>query len=121
MSELRDITRRYVEDETLRDYLESEYETTSTEKKERLLNTLRRRGEIDRQVDYILDAFRVDIEKNSPRSKRRKTWNIFYAVFNLLFTILIAYTVNITNWPVVWGLFVASVLVNVFYVIQSDE
>jgi hypothetical protein len=118
MSNIRDIVRRHVEAETLKDLLEGSYESTSDEEKNRLLDKLRSRGEIDREIESILRAFVVDID--SPKRKKRKQLKFIYAGLSLLLTTFIGYAVNSTNWVFVAILTIVLLAINGVFVFYAD-
>lgn len=103
MSELRDIVRRHVEEQTLQQYLGAGYSATPYEEKQRLLGVLRTRGEIDREIRKIVNAFLEELEQDSPKKKQRFWGNIALLVVNLVCTAMISYAVNITNWTLVFA------------------
>ncbi|MFC4769461.1 hypothetical protein [Effusibacillus consociatus] len=101
MSDLREIVRRHVEEETLKQYLGEGYAATPFPEKQRLLDVLRTRGEIDREIRRIVNAYLEELEQDSPKKKQRFWGNIALLIVNLVCTAMISYAVNITNWPVV--------------------
>lgn len=120
MLNLRDIVRRHVEKETLRLFLEGRYETTSSTEKQRLLSNLRSIGAIDSEVDKILDFFAMDIEKNSPRKKRRRWWNFAYACLNVILAALITYTARQDLWSMTGCLAFSSIVVHGIFIYFSE-
>ena len=93
----REIFRRYVEDALLRDVLGKRYERTPKDEKEETLNKLRDKGYIEQEVDKIMGEV--------ARHFRKQTTNgvILDTGAHLLFTVLIAWGVNETQWPAVIG------------------
>lgn len=117
---LRQIVRNHIEIETLKEYLGSRYLSVTVQEKEELLNTLRNRGEIDREIENVLNAFLHEIQKNSPDSRKRKIKAAIFAALNLLLTIGIAYAVNETAWVFVTLLAIANVVVIVLPLFFED-
>lgn len=121
MRNLRDILRGNVENETLREYLgEEQFSTADHQERERILNILRRRGEIEREIDLILNTFLEDIQKTSRPNKKRKLKAAIYAAINLILTIGIGYAVNETAWTFVWVLGVINVFVYILSIFFDD-
>lgn len=80
-----------------------------------MLEFLINKGHIVQKTNEILEAFRDEIEKDSPRKKKENRNKVIYASLNIILTILIAYSVNSETWPAIWGLAVVSILVQVFF------
>ncbi|PWI54872.1 hypothetical protein [Sulfoacidibacillus thermotolerans] len=118
MGNVRDIVRRHVELETLKDLLGVRFEDTSDEEKNRLLDKLRSRGEIDREIESILNAFLVDID--APRRKKRKQLKFIYSGLGLLLTTFIGYAVNVTSWVFVAILSIVLLAINGVFVFYAD-
>lgn len=116
MSNLRDIVRRHIESETLR-----ELSGHSSEAQDQMLEMLRREGHIDRKVQEVLDAYLRDIEQNSPIKKKRKYSKAVYAIVVGILTALIAYSVNETKWPIVWGLVAVQSIISIAYIFFIEE
>lgn len=95
MNNLRAIVQRYVEEETLRQFLDVDYATTSAEEKQRILNFAREMTET--KVQQILDIFLTEVTQNSPERKRAKKLHIFTAILTLVATTGIAHAVNLEN------------------------
>jgi hypothetical protein len=120
MSNIRQIVRANVEDETLRDYLGARYPSASHQDKQELLETLRRRGEIDREVENILNAFLHDIQRNSPSSKKRRIKISILAGLNLFLTVAIAYAVNEKAWVFLVFLGIANLVILIYPLINEE-
>ncbi|PWA04494.1 hypothetical protein DCC39_18860 [Pueribacillus theae] len=117
MSNLRDIVRRHIESETMQEW---ELSGHSNEQKIQMLDYLAKEGLIDKKVDSILDAFRDEIEKDSPRKKRQRRNKAVYAILNLILTTLIAVAASSGNWFFLWGMAVVSAVIHVYFTIYSD-
>ena len=119
MSNLRDIVRRHVEDQ-----VSSELQAGATFNETQLkiiLDKQRSKGTIDREVDHILGAFLEEIEKNSPQKRRRRILNFSFSAASLVLTTLIGYAVNITNWPMVVGMIIATLIINGLFLFFADQ
>ncbi|ARK29708.1 hypothetical protein [Halalkalibacter krulwichiae] len=117
MSNIRDIVRRHIESETIKELKTKGIPDPNISS---VLEVLRKEGHIDKKVNGVLDAFRDEIEKESPR-KRKQRWNKgFYAILNLALTILIAVAVNNEVWIFVWGLAAINVIVHLYFTIFTE-
>lgn len=116
MSNLRDIVRRHIESET-----KSQLADHSPEAQNQMIEMLRREGHIDRKIQEVLDAYLRDIEQNSPIKKRRKYGKAIYAIVVGILTALIAYSVNETNWILVWGLIAVQGILSIAYIFFVEE
>jgi hypothetical protein len=121
MSRLRDIVRRQVESEVLQEFLGDRYFQATFDEQEQALSFLRRRGEIDREVEGILNAFLHEIEQGSTKKKKRLVWRIVYGAINLFFTALIAHAVNKEFWWLVWALSGFALVFYFVYLYLGDE
>jgi hypothetical protein len=121
VNNLRDIVRRHVEEETLREFLGENLQTTSIDEKQRLLEILRKRGEIDREVELILNAFQAEIEQNSPAKRKRKITTAIFSGIYLILTIAIAYAVNEKAWVFVSILAVLNIILYCYSIFYADN
>jgi hypothetical protein len=119
VSNLREIIRVHVEEQSLREYYQAGYASTSTHQRDRTLGFLRSRGLIDQEVQKIVDGFISQVDKKN--RKRRRLLNIGLVAINILVTPLIGYAVNEKQWTYVWGISVLFLLISVFYIILNDE
>lgn len=117
---LRDIVRRHVEIETLKDFLGDEYDSAGEDKKERLLDVLRSRGEIDREVDHIIDVFYKEIEENSDKKSKRKNIRLIYSILSIAFTIGISFGVNKEYWVMTVILGLVNIVVIIWFMLYED-
>lgn len=99
-SNLRDIVKKHLEEQVLRDYFKSKYDQTPTREKRRFLKTVQ--TTIDSQIDLILKSFVDEIQKGSPEKKHRRKLAIFNLIMTAILTPAIGYAVNIENWTIVW-------------------
>lgn len=108
---LRQIVRDHIEEWTLREYLGDRFNVASSEEKTGLLSTLRRRGEIDREVENVLNTFANEIQRDSAGAKKKKIRTLIIAGLNLIITIGMAYAVNEKAWVFVSILGVINLVV----------
>lgn len=99
MSNLREIVRRYQEDQALRKYFGKSYGSTSPREIKKVLEFIK--PTIDSEVERILNVFVTDALKGSPAAKRKKGIAIFNLVLTAITTVGIGYSVNIENWVLV--------------------
>jgi Flp pilus assembly protein TadB len=126
MGRLEYFVRRGVEEEALKDFLEGEYETTDREEKERLLNKLRQRGDIDREVNATIKDFQSRVTEVNEKAENRKRTikkikNSAFAILNGILTTLIAFAVNKEVWPFIWGLVALFVVLQIVFIFWIDE
>ncbi|NLY80372.1 MAG: hypothetical protein GX072_10940 [Lysinibacillus sp.] len=117
MTNFREIIRKHIIAET-----EQELESSNVSKSEipKMLSVLDKNGHIDNETDKFLDAFRNEIEKNSPKKKKQKIITIGYAAINLILTALIGYAVNEDAWNFVWGLVFVNVILHALFIFIND-
>lgn len=115
MSNLREIVKGHIISETKKEWV-----NVSQPEQETMITYLESEGHFDRKVDAILNAFREEIEKDSPESKKRKTNKFVYAGLNVIFTPAIAYSVNIENWVIVGILTLLAIIVNGYFTFFAD-
>lgn len=114
MSELRDIVRRHVEKETLRDLYGDDISKVDEEEKEKKLEFARRRGLIDEEVDKIINAFLGDELK--PKRKKR----LVYTGISFVITVLTGVSVNNESWLFLGLVGILYLLVYGFFVFMDD-
>ncbi|WP_100400617.1 hypothetical protein [Bacillus sp. FJAT-44742] len=95
MTNLREIVRRHTERETKEALMARKGSEVIADS---ILEELKSQGNIDKEVDKILDAFREEIEKDSPKAKRKKKYRFYYLGGNLFTTTGIAISVNQEAW-----------------------
>ena len=120
MIDLRDIVRRHVEEQALKEYFKDKYEGIIQEEKNSMLDFLRSKGHIDRGINNILNVFLEEIEKGSNKKKQRKILSILFVVINLIVTPTISYSVNNEYWPIVIGVSALFLLFSIIYIIVID-
>lgn len=111
---VRQIVKKHVEEQSLREYLGSKFESTSQREKNKFLKHVS--STIDAQVDLILKSFVEDIQKGSPEQKKRKRIAILTLATTAIITPGIGYAVNIENWTFVWILSIVLGIVQIYNV-----
>lgn len=95
MNNLRAIVQRHVEEQTLRQFLNEDYPTTSEQEKQRILDFAREM--IENNVQRILDIFLTEVTQNSPERRKAKNEKMLIAFITLIATTGIAHAVNLEN------------------------
>lgn len=113
-SNLRNIVKKHLEEEVLRDYYKTKYATTTPKEKKKFLKQIE--DTTDAQVELILRSFVEEIQKGSPEKKRRRNLSIFNLIMTAILTPGIAYGVNIENWIIVWILSIVLAAVQIYNV-----
>lgn len=114
MSNLREIVRRHVISETKQEL------SAENVDQDAMVQFLIKEGHFDKKVDSILDAFRDELEKDSPKSIKRKRNKFVYASLSILLTILIAYGVNEEYWVVVAIVALINIVIHAFFTFWSE-
>lgn len=115
MSNLREIVKGHIISET-----KKEWTNISPSEQNTMITYLENEGLFDRKVDVVLNAFREELEKDSPESKKRKINKFYYAGLNVIFTPAIAYSVNIENWVMVVIFSILTIIVNAYFTFFAD-
>lgn len=114
---IRTIVRKHQEEQALKNYLGSSFETTSPEDKRKFINAVI--STIDREVELILNSFVEEIQSGSSVKKRRKNLTIVVVLLTSILTTGIGYCVNIENWIMVGLLSVALGIVQVYSIFSE--
>ncbi|HDR4517382.1 TPA: hypothetical protein QCQ26_001860 [Bacillus cereus] len=95
MNNLRSIVRRHIEEETLQQFLQANYATTSAAEKQRILTFAS--DTIETKVQQILNAFLEEITQSSPERKKARRYQVFSAIITLIASTGLAHAVNLEN------------------------
>lgn len=90
--DLKYIVRLYVEDQFLRKQLREDYDNTSVQKRDQMLNFLHSRGLIDQEVKKIIDDFYREL------SNKYRNRELMYFILSLGAGAVAAHFVNKENW-----------------------
>jgi hypothetical protein len=114
---VRQIVRKHVEEQSLREYLGSKYDSTSIREKNKFLKHVS--TTIDGQVELILKSFVEDIKKGSPESKKRIKTAVLTLIVTAITTPAIGYAVNVENWIFVGVLSIVLAIVQIYNVFNE--
>ena len=117
MKNLRDIVRSHIEAETLKEYLQGNYDTTSITEKHKILELIS--DTVTRQVDMILKAFVQDIQEGSPDINSRRKLKVLFAFLVIIASTGLAFAVNDKNM-LFTTIFAMSILVVQIYPIFAE-
>jgi len=94
-TDIREIVKRHVEEETLKEFLDADYDKTDDAEKQKIVKFA---GEmIDNKVKKILDTFVEDIMRGSPERRRQRISKIVFAAVTLLSSSGLAHAINLEN------------------------
>lgn len=114
---VRQIVRKHVEEQSLREYLGSKFDSTPIREKNKFLKHVS--TTIDGQVEVILKSFVEDIQKGSPESKKRRNTAVFTLLVTAVTTPAIGYAVNVESWIFVWVLSIVLTIVQIYNVFNE--
>ena len=101
---LRDYLIKLQQEETLKEYLGSDYEAASKEEKEKFLSLVQAQIELD--VDRMINEYMDYLEKTAPEKKKNNKIMYVYTLLTLLSTGFLGYAFNNENWVVVAFIYV---------------
>ncbi len=113
MANLRDIVRRHVESET-----REELSDLAPEQQDKVLDMLRRDGDIDRKVDEILNAFLEEVYK--PKARKRKWLKGIYSLVNAVLTTFIGIAANVEAWLMLGGFVLVLGIIQVLFIFIDE-
>ncbi|MFF2449384.1 hypothetical protein ACFVSW_20280 [Neobacillus sp. NPDC058068] len=94
-TDIREIVKRHVEEESLKGFLAENYDLTDATEKQKILDFAKEMT--DRKVKNILDTFLEDIMRGSPERKRKRIFKLFSAIITLLSSGGLAHAINLEN------------------------